>query len=234
MKRIRTAAVFGASGKVGGALVRELPKAGVKLRPPAEADLVLLAVPDRAVAEVARSLPQRPGQLVAHLAGALGLDALAPARRRGSLHPLRAFTGGEDFRGAAAGVAGSDTAARAQLADLARRLGMTPLAVRGKRALYHAAAVLAAGAQVALFNEAVSAFRRATGASEAAARRALLPLALGALERGAVTGPAVRGDQATIAAHRKALPKRQRALYDLLTRSMLEHARRQRSRHRPE
>ena len=51
------------------------------------------------------------------------------------------------------------------------------------RPLYHAAAVLAAGGQVALFAEAVRTFRDATGLTEPKARAVLLPLALGALEK---------------------------------------------------
>jgi len=242
MRRIRTAAVLG-TGAVGSALLRELPKAGVhviakwsraqgQLPPLQRADAVFLAVPDGAIAGVAARLHSAPAQLVVHLAGALDLRALLPAKRRGSMHPLRAFTGSEDFRGAAAGIAGSDAPARAQLADLARRLGMQPIRAERSRALYHAAAVLAAGAQVALFAEAVRAFRKATGASEPAARAALLPLALGALRNGAITGPVARGDTATIAAHRKALPRDLLPLYDLLTKAMLEHAGRQRSRRR--
>src|SRR5439155_325338 len=104
-------------------------------------------------------------QLVAHLAGAHGLGPLRSARRKGArtgtLHPLRAFASGEaqDFRGAAAGISGSDISALADLADVAGRLGMEPLpAGERSRALYHAAAVLAAGGQVALFSEAVRAF----------------------------------------------------------------------------
>src|SRR6267378_4220242 len=82
--------------------------------------------------------------------------------------------------GARAGVTGSDKQARGQLAALARRLGMTPVPIEDRsRALYHAAAVLAAGSQVALFSEALRAFRKATGAGEEQARAALLPLALG-------------------------------------------------------
>src|SRR5437868_1297196 len=78
---------------------------------------------------------------------------------------------------------GSDPQALQQLAGLARRLGMAPLKIGERsRPLYHAAAVLAAGSEVALFAEAVRAFRKATGAGEPAARAALLPLALGALE----------------------------------------------------
>jgi predicted short-subunit dehydrogenase-like oxidoreductase (DUF2520 family) len=243
MKPVLTAAVLG-GGAVGTALLQELPMCGVRvvaawtrssgLQPPPlmGADVVLLAVPDAAVGPLCATLKPRRGQLVAHLAGALTLKPLASAKRRGarvgSIHPLRALVrgGGQDFRGAFAGVAGSDSQAREQLGDLARRLGMTPLLIGDRsRALYHAAAVLAAGSQVALLAEAVRAFRSATGASEEEATSALLPLALGALEKlrvvpisEALTGPVVRGDTATVAAHRKALPKDLLRLYDDLTR----------------
>ena len=239
---IETAGVLG-GGAVAQALLEALPAAGIRvlaswqwrsgLEPPPlrDVDVVFLAVSDQAVAAVCRRLEVGSRQLVAHLAGALGLSPLRSARtkgaRTGSLHPLRAFTRGEihDFRGAVAGIAGSDQSARADLAVLASRLGMTPLQTAERsRALYHAAAVLAAGAQVALFSEAVRAFRKATASAEPEARAALLPLALGALEKLrrdppdiAITGPAARGDLKTIAAHRRALPRDLRALYDQLT-----------------
>ena len=109
------------------------------------------------------------------------------------------------------------------------RLGMTPvLAPDRARALYHAAAVLAAGGQVALFAEATRLFGKALGVPEREARAALLPLALGALEKlrrdppaAAITGPAARGDLATIEAHRAALPPDLLPLYDQLTRVAL-------------
>jgi predicted short-subunit dehydrogenase-like oxidoreductase (DUF2520 family) len=239
---IQTAAVLG-SGAVARALLEALPAAGVEVRaswnrrsgvappPLREVDLILLAVSDGAVAGVCDALDVGRGQLVAHLAGALDLRPLSSARRKGartgSLHPLCAFTVGApgNLEGAAAGIAGSDASARRDLADLARRLGMRPLRTRERsRALYHAAAVLAAGAQVALFSEAARAFQKATGASEGEARAALLPLTLGALEKlreltpaAALTGPAARGDLATIRAHRAALPKDLLELYDRLT-----------------
>ena len=270
MRALRTAAVLGA-GALGSALLEELPRCGIKvlsswkrssgLDPPPllDVDLVLLAVPDGAVEEVCRKIEVGPRQVVAHLAGALGMKPLAAARRKGSrtgsIHPLRAFVRGQsqDFHGAAAGIGGSDSTSREQLADVARRLGMMPVPTTDRsRALYHAAAVLAAGSQVALFSEAVRAFRKATGASEPAARAALLPLSLGALETlrsqsaaASLTGPAVRGDHATIAAHRKTLPRDLLPLYNALTavmlrlrpperrvRSPLEHTRRQGPRHR--
>ena len=239
---IQTAAVLG-GGAVARALLEALPAAGVRvlaswqrgsgLEPPPlrDVDVVLLAVADQAVASVCRRLEVGGAQLVAHLAGALGLSPLRSAQlkgaRTGSVHPLRAFSQGEvhDFRGAAAGIIGSDLSASADLAALAARLGMLPLMTEGgSRALYHAAAVLAAGGQVALFAEAVRAFRKATGAAEPEARAALLPLALGALEKlrreppeAVITGPATRGDEATIAAHRRALPRDLLKLYDELT-----------------
>lgn len=243
MKPLRTAAVLGA-GAVGRALRAELPRAGVKVvaawtrssgKPLPElrdAEVIFLAVPDGAVGPLCKQLQVQRGQLVVHLAGALPLKPLQPALRRGartgSLHPLRAFVkkGPTSFAGAAAGLSGSDATARAQLAQLARRLGLMALNVRDEsRALYHAAAVLAAGCQVALFSEAQRAFRKATRTSEPASRAALLPLSLGALEKlrhapaaRALTGPVVRGDTGTIAAHRKALPGDLLPLYDLLTR----------------
>lgn len=244
MSSLRTAAVLGA-GAVGGALVRALPRAGVKIlahwtrsqgRPLPGlrgADLVFLAVSDDAVAPLCEKLEVTSGQLVVHLAGALDLSVLDAARRRqartGSLHPLRAIQPGDGFRGAAAGISGDGPATRRQLSALARRLGMSPFEVAGRsRPLYHASAVLAAGAQVALFSEAVRAFRKATGSTEPQARAALLPLSLGALEKlerlppeRAITGPAARGDMNTIAAHRRSLPKDLLPLYQELTRVAL-------------
>jgi len=261
MKPLKTAAVLG-SGAVGSALLEELPRSGVRvlaawtqssgLAPPplTDVDVVLLAVSDSAVAPLAARLEVGPAQLVAHLAGALELNVLKAARKKGarvgSIHPLRAFVRGrrQDFHGAAAGISGSDATAREQLKGLARALGMMPLETTDRsRALYHAAAVLAAGSQVALFAEAIRVFRKATGAAEPAARAALLPLALGALEKlkgqtaaEALTGPAARGDLDTIAAHRSTLPKDLLPLYDHLTNVMLrlsKDAGRKRSRNRP-
>lgn len=242
-------------GAVGQALSRALPRAGLAvsvrwnrsrlprpwttaLPPLAGCDLILLAVKDAAVEPLCATLRVRRGQLVAHLSGALPLSALSTARAQGaavgSLHPLRAIVRGDraPFRGATAGIAGSSPAARRRLAAVARALGMTPLpAGDAARPLYHAAATLAAGGAVALFAEAVRAFREATGASEPAARAALLPLTLGALGKlralpppQALTGPVARGDAATVRGHRAAaqglLP-----LYDELLRAALRLAR---------
>ncbi|HKC59430.1 MAG TPA: DUF2520 domain-containing protein [Myxococcales bacterium] len=250
----KTAAVLG-GGAVGQVLVAALNRAGIRvvlawnrseqrgwqsdLEGIGGAELIFLSVADAAVEEVCTRIAPllRRGHLVAHCAGALGLDALRPAleagARTGSLHPLRAIPRGSAagaLRDAAAGVAGSDAEARETLQQVARALGMSPIPVGdGSRVLYHAAAVLAAGGQVALFARAVQAFQDATGAPEPIARAALLPLARGALEAlehrspsEALTGPVARGDVATVQAHRAALDGETLSLYDQLVRAMLE------------
>jgi predicted short-subunit dehydrogenase-like oxidoreductase (DUF2520 family) len=237
----RTAAVLG-GGAVGGVLLPALRTIGVRVvaawtRSPKtpqwrggalprglrEAELIILSVTDASVGPLCAQLVAErllgPGQIVAHLAGALDLTPLAPAlaagAKVGSMHPLRAVPPGsraDALSGAAAGIEGSDDEVRGMLHALAQALHMLPLAAAGSRALYHAAAVLAGGAQVALFSEAVRAFQSATGASEPEARAALLPLTKGAIETlssqdpaQAITGPVTRGDVATVSGHLKAL-----------------------------
>src|SRR3954471_18475186 len=68
------------------------------------ADLVLLALPDDALAGMVRGLVAtdslRPGQIVVHTSGAHGVDVLAPAAEAGALplalHPVMTFTGREE------------------------------------------------------------------------------------------------------------------------------------------
>jgi len=78
---------------------------GVPLLPADEtvaaADLVLLAVPDDVLRGLVTGLAEtgawRPGQLVAHTSGALGIGVLDPAAARGvlplALHPVMTFVG---------------------------------------------------------------------------------------------------------------------------------------------
>ncbi|HLV60299.1 MAG TPA: DUF2520 domain-containing protein [Fredinandcohnia sp.] len=180
------------------------------------APVVFLAVSDAAVAEVAANLPVRPGQVVAHLSGALGLDALAPAAERGaevgSLHPLVAVPSGQDgLPPCFAAVEGSPRA-RAVLEGIARALGLRPFSLPPEgRAAYHAAASLAANGLVALESLAVR-ILASLGLRRDEALAALLPLvrsAVDGLERrglpGALTGPVARGDASTVRRHLDAL-----------------------------
>lgn len=186
------------------------------------AALVLLAVPDRAIAEVARSLAADPrgrpwrGRVVLHHAGALGVEPLAPLGRRGAatgvLHPLQVLGDGrraaDVLAGSAARIEGDPTARRAAR-RLALELGLRPLPLPvrltpAQRIGYHTAASLASNDLVALLALALHLLEDA-GVGGAAARSALAVLARGALlqiEQGSVeaalTGPAVRGDAATL------------------------------------
>ncbi len=200
---------------------------------PREADLVFLTVPDRAIAEVARSRASEfhRGQVVAHCSGALGLSVLSPASARGahvgSLHPLCAIPNPTaTLAGAFASVDGDSRATRA-LSGLAREIGLTPfrLAPR-RRALYHAATAMASNGLVALADEAAG-MLAACGVPRTKALRALVPLmrsAVSGLEReglpGALSGPIARGDAAVVEAHLTALATTRSLTAPLLYRAL--------------
>jgi len=204
-------------GRLGRSLGSLLADAGHEVTlhgrgsPPGDADVVLLTVPDGAVADVARALS--PGPVVLHCAGALDTDVLAPHRRRGSFHPLMTFPGPEvalpDPRGVPVALAGTDEA-RSRGRELADALGMRAFEVPGDRRLYHAAAVMAGNLVTVLMDEAASVLARA-GVDRATAFEVLRPLAERSVAnahhglRRALTGPIARGDDATLAGHRLAL-----------------------------
>jgi predicted short-subunit dehydrogenase-like oxidoreductase (DUF2520 family) len=191
-------------GRVGGAVAARLAKrvrtetTGRELAC-AGADLVLLCVPDRAVRVAAAGVP--PGPWIAHTSGATPLAALAPHRRRFSLHPLQTFTharGPEQLDGAWAAVTAEDAPALDAGFELARLLGLEPFALAdADRPLYHAGATVAASFLVTL-HAVASDLMRAAGAPP----EALEPLMRRTIENGfAPTGPHVRGDWETIERH---------------------------------
>lgn len=171
-----------------------------------EADLVVLCVPDRAVAEVARSLPQGPW--VAHTSGATRLGALDPHRRRFALHPLQTFQPGlgpEQLDGAWGAVSAESDEAREAGFALARLLGLEPFVLDdGERPLYHAAATVAA-AFLATLHAAAADLMEAAGAPPSA----LEPLMRRTMDNGFLpTGPFLRGDRDTVSAHLAAIRAR--------------------------
>ena len=190
--------VIGARGRVGSAVSARLAERGVP-RDEDEPGLVLLCVPDRAIAEVAAAVP--PGPWVAHVSGATPLSALDPHERRFSMHPLQTFTtarGPEQLDGAWAAVTGEDEGARAVGFWLAETLGLTPFPLEDDaRAVYHAGAAVASNYLVTL--------RHAAGRLLAAANtppEALDPLMLRVIENGfELTGPISRGDWETVERH---------------------------------
>jgi predicted short-subunit dehydrogenase-like oxidoreductase (DUF2520 family) len=180
-------------------------------------DVVIIATPDGAVAEVAAAIAPVASTVVLHLSGALGLDVLAPHRRRASLHPLVPLPSPEVGRvrlrsGITFAVAG-DPMAR----TLATALGGRCIEIPDEdRAAYHAAACIAANHVVALLGQV-----ERVAASIGLGIDAFLPLAAAAVadvaDRGpaaALTGPAARGDDVTVARHRAVLAPDELAAYD--------------------
>jgi predicted short-subunit dehydrogenase-like oxidoreductase (DUF2520 family) len=183
-----------------------LPKEGI----------LFLAVPDGAVAEMARRIASMgpPRALaVVHVSGSLGLDALSALTDNpvGSFHPLQSFPAPRDpeaFRGITVAVDATTPALLARLNRLARSLGAKPKRVRdNERVLYHAAAVFASNLVLAAIDEGVRALE-AAGWSRLEAERALVPLVEGVVanmrRRGvvkALTGPIRRADVGTVERH---------------------------------
>jgi predicted short-subunit dehydrogenase-like oxidoreductase (DUF2520 family) len=199
-------AVVGA-GRLGNALARAFRAGGLNVDGPLGrgangdgSDVVLLCVPDGEIASAAAAL--RTGTIVGHTSGATSLDALAP-HEAFSLHPLVSVSiEGGTFAGAACAVAGTTERARSIASDLGRAAGMRPFAVAdADRALYHAAASMAANYLVTLEGAAERLFdlcgvRRED--SEPLVRSAVDNWArLGA--HAALTGPVARGDHGTVA-----------------------------------
>ena len=186
------------AGRVGSAVAARLEERGVAVGAEA-AGLVLLCVPDRAIAEVAQTFAIGPW--VAHVSGATPLSALDPHLRRFGLHPLQTFTrsrGAEQLDGAHAALTAESDEAREVAAWLAELLGLRPFALADeRRAVYHAGASIASNYLVTL--------RRAAGSlleAAGAPPEALDPLMRRTIENGfELTGPIARGDEATVEAH---------------------------------
>jgi predicted short-subunit dehydrogenase-like oxidoreductase (DUF2520 family) len=189
-------------GRVGSALAARLLERGVELRDD-QAELVLVCVPDRAIAEVAAATG--PGPWVAHVSGATPLAALDPHGRRFSVHPLQTFTldrGPEQLDGAWAAVTSETEEAHATGSLLAETLGLRPFDLDdGARTLYHAGAAIASSYLVTLYRAASRLLEDAGAPPEA-----LVPLMTRTIENGfQLTGPISRGDWAVVDAHLGAL-----------------------------
>ncbi|WP_229400925.1 Rossmann-like and DUF2520 domain-containing protein [Micromonospora okii] len=215
----RVVAASGASGAAKARIALLLPEAHNRSATAvarAAADLLLIAVPDDALAGVVAGLAEagalRPGQVVAHTSGAHGLGVLAPAAAVGArplaLHPALTFTGTPADLGRLAGISYGVTAP-AELRPLAARLvadlgGVPEWVAEGDRPLYHAALAHGANHLVTLVNEAADRLRDA-GVDQP--EKVLAPLLGAALENAlrlgddALTGPVSRGDAGTVRRH---------------------------------
>jgi predicted short-subunit dehydrogenase-like oxidoreductase (DUF2520 family) len=193
-----------------------------------DADVVVIATPDAAIADTAAALAPalRPGSLVIHLSGASTLHELdgvvlaRPDVQIGSLHPLQTLPSGDSGRARLAGswcaVDGSPRVERIALTVRMRPFRLDP----ADRVRYHAAASVASNHIVALLGQV-----ERLAANAGVPFEAFLPLVRGAVENvselgpaDALTGPVARGDHETVARHLDALPADERDAYRALVR----------------
>ena len=204
------------------------------------ADVTFLTVPDAAVTKVAATITASGtglgGHGLVHCSGAHHAAAIGALRQLaaqvGAVHPLQALTLDSDpevLRGTFFSVE-ADPGLLPALQRMVADVGGIPFAApAGDRALYHAAAVLAGNAPLALLARAAGLLETA-GVDPAMATEALATLLEGAARnvrrlgaQAALTGPVVRNDADTVARHLRALRNDEatRRLYLLLARDTL-------------
>jgi len=206
---------IGAPGSIHVAEYSELPGLATH---------VLIAVSDQGIEPVAQALVaagMRSG-VALHTCGARGPEALGALRAAGvacgMLHPLQTIVSAEQgvksLADSTFGLSG-DREAMTWAGEIVRMAtggrGRSLYIDAGRLSYYHAGAVMASNALVAALDAAVILLAHA-GVERDAALRAVGPLARTTLDnalssgpQAALTGPIVRGDAETVAAHREAL-----------------------------
>jgi predicted short-subunit dehydrogenase-like oxidoreductase (DUF2520 family) len=208
----------------------------------AQAGVLILAVRDDAIHPLAEALARAQAvqaeQVVLHLSGVQGQEALGPLvpsrAALGSLHPLQTISdperAPERLKGTWAAVEGMPRAVQAA-EGLAEELGMRPFRLTSRqKGIYHAGAVFASNYFVVVEAIAQRLLRHA-GLSDTEAWQALRPLVEGTFQnltrqdpKDALTGPVARGDVATIRRHIASLTQDDGLLYRALGRAALELA----------
>jgi len=169
------------------------------------ADLVIIATSDDSIAEVAARIPAG-STVVAHTAGAVGIDVLAPHAHRAVIWPVQTLSHGApiDLSDVPMAVEGSTPVAEAAILRLARAISQSVLQLpHRQRELLHLTAVLASNFPVFLMHEAQRLLKQ-----EKLPPNLLMPLwkltaqkvtTIGPAE--SLTGPARRGDITSVKRH---------------------------------
>jgi predicted short-subunit dehydrogenase-like oxidoreductase (DUF2520 family) len=187
------------------------------------ADLVVLTVPDDALAPLVSGLGAvgawRRGQIAVHASGRHGLAVMAPAEEAGvaclAIHPALTFTGTSldlvRMREAVFAITARPTYVPIAQALVVEFGGEAVILAEDARPLYHAALVHGANhvvttvaqAMVLLADAGIEDPGRLLGPLVRASIEGVLPEVPGDLA--SLTGPVVRGDVGTLAAHLAAL-----------------------------
>ena len=207
------------TGRVGGAFASALRRAGHRIVAElgrtddisrvSGASLVVIAVPDDALNEVAAAVARsiRPGTAVVHTCG---LEGVEPLRACGpsvaAIHPAHPIAHPDQPLDEVLFGVTCDEPMRDWCASLVADLGGTSRFIADEdRALYHAALVMASNFAVSLVADAADLL----GGTDA-----IVPLMRATVDNverlgphTALTGPIVRGDVSTVRAHLRALPQ---------------------------
>lgn len=202
-------------------------------------DVLFLTVPDGSISRVFEEVSRYPirGKYICHCSGALSAEEAFPGvgntgAHAFSVHPLFAVSDPYRAYRELADVFFVLEGEEAHLPEMERFLADLSLRVRtirsAQKTRYHVAAVMASNLVIALLSESID-LLAACGFSEEEARGALAPLVRGNVEHvlkdgaeKALTGPAERGDAATIRKHFAVMEQEDtRRLYELLTRKLL-------------
>jgi predicted short-subunit dehydrogenase-like oxidoreductase (DUF2520 family) len=214
---------------------------GSALNVPSTARIVLLCVPDDALARIVNALAttvdREPPRLWLHVSGVSPVSVLHPLGPLiGAMHPLQSIPTADSpvntLTGAVLALSGCDEAlafGRAFASSVGARELLVP---DSARASYHAAAVLAGNGVFALLDAAAS-LAAGAGLDSQVLLHGLCRLAQTSVANvdrvglhEALTGPAVRGDAGTLLKHRLALGPGtdSDALYVLLARRLVDLA----------
>ena len=198
---------------------------------PEKADLYVIAVKDSALQEVARQATKgREDQLFVHTAGSMALDIFEGfCRHYGVLYPMQTFSKEQpvDFREIPLFVEASDTATLQRIKVLADSVSqhVYELSTADRRYL-HLSAVFACN-----FVNHCYALAADVLAQKGLPFDVLLPLIDETARKvhqlhpiDAQTGPAIRDDQNVIRSQSALLQGTPQAIYDLLSKSIHEHA----------
>ena len=173
----------------------------------AQADLYIIAVSDRAVAEVAEAMELSEEAIVVHTAGSVELSALGKGRR-GVFYPFQTFTAGRaiDLSDVPIFIEGSDEATTAALEAFAEQLSSKVYRAESRRRReIHLSGVWACNFVNALYGVAADVLHEREGLSFEVLQPLILETAHKAAEAvhpaAVQTGPARRGDSEVMARH---------------------------------
>ncbi len=198
------------------------PVASDQLRDLGTAPMVILAVPDDQIADLAETLVEAPrtwrGTVVLHTSGAVPASALSPLAALGAttlaFHPIQTLPRGADssaLDGVTVGLEGEE-AGRFAGVELAVHLGLRYVSLSAEqKSRYHLASAMASNLLVTLMGM-VHEVTSSIGLDREETMRMLRPLLESTIENlsssspeDALTGPVARGDLGTLKAHGLAL-----------------------------